>query len=115
MSQKQNRSPRHTIEPFAAALAGAESERQSGSSGERSYPDPLCLNRPHDYVDYDCPPDADQAADLCIDCPLMVLCLANARRTRPAWGVWGGVAWVAGRQLHLLDDERREKYLAQVA
>jgi hypothetical protein len=34
--------------------------------------------------------DADQAFDLCVDCPLMVQCGNFARANQEEYGVWGG-------------------------
>ena len=103
----RQRSPRRTTEDFAAALSGAHSERARGLAGrERRHPDPACLDNPAEYVDYAVPPARDEAQEMCLDCPLMQACLANAKRTLPAWGVLGGVAWVRGRQAHLLSPER---------
>ena len=114
MSKK--RSPRWTIEGFASALSGAASESAREVPFERrQFPDPLCIDAPEEYVDYVSPPDRATAAAMCNDCPLLDLCLANARRTRPAWGVWGGIAWAQGRQVHLLDEERRAQYLFDLA
>lgn len=114
MSQK--RSPRHTTASFASALAAAASERGRGVPHElREHPDPFCLDAPDVYVDFDLIPDQDTAFEMCADCPLMVECAASARRTKPAWGVWGGIAWLHGRQAHLLNDERMLELMAEAA
>lgn len=57
-------------------------------------------------MDYEgLPPDEETAAAMCAPCPLLQLCFDNARRTKPGTGVWGGVAWDLGRQVHLLSEE----------
>lgn len=71
------------------------------AASEDGHPQPLCQGRPGEYVDYEAVPSEAEAAALCAECPLLVECLANARRTKPAWGVWGGIAWIDGRQAHL--------------
>lgn len=70
-------------------------------------PQPTCLDNPEAWVDYDTPqmPSAELAERMCEPCPLRELCLENARRTKPIWGVWGGKVWVLGRQADLLDEE----------
>ena len=70
-------------------------------------PQPACRWRPEEFVDYadDAIPSEVEAAGLCGGCPLLELCLENARRTKPGWGVLGGIAWVYGRQWHLVADE----------
>lgn len=76
---------------------------------DEDHDQPYCLERPDLYVDYDQPhPTRERAQEMCAPCPLIEMCLKNARHMKPGWGVWGGVAWVAGRQVHLLpeDDER---------
>lgn len=107
----RKRSPRRTIETFAAALSGAASERLSGiENADRRFRDPLCLDDPS-YTDYEVPPRQDEAMEKCLDCPLFVLCAENARRTKPQWTIMGGVAWVQGRQAHLLSPDRLAELL----
>lgn len=64
-------------------------------------PSPLCKDRTFEFTDYITPPTAKQAAELCADCPLISLCLDDARRTKPKWGVQGGVAWEGGVPVEL--------------
>ncbi len=91
---------------FDAALdAAAEEAALNVPAKERRYPDPHCLNRPDLFVDYVIPPSAEEAEELCDGCPLFALCRASARRAKPAWGVWGGVAYVDGRSAHLPEAE----------
>lgn len=72
-------------------------------------PQPLCHENPGPWMDYGYPlPKEHEADDLCLPCPLMAACLRNAKHRQPAFGVWGGLAWIGGRQVRLLklDDER---------
>lgn len=72
-------------------------------------PQPLCLERPDEYVDYDYPLPSPEAAEaLCAPCEIREACLANAKHRKPAWGIWGGLIWVNGRQAQLMapDDPR---------
>jgi hypothetical protein len=69
-------------------------------------PAPDCWGHEDEYADY-APadmPDKELAELLCERCPLLAICGANARHRRPAYGVWGGVAWTAGRQAHLMKE-----------
>lgn len=73
-------------------------------------PQPLCHERPEEYVDYGYPlPTARQAEELCIECPLYLLCRKAAKHKPPAWGIRGGLVYVQGRQVQLMarDDPRR--------
>ena len=86
-------------------------------------PQPLCKDRPEEFVDYGYPlPTRRQAADLCRACPFKTgygkpgdesyieedICLKNAKHRGQQWGIWGGLVFVAGRQAALMshDDER---------
>lgn len=70
----------------------------------KPYPQPLCADRPAEFVDYELRPSAREAMALCGPCPLFDLCAADARRKRPAWGIRAGVVWVRGRRAHTLAD-----------
>lgn len=86
---------RRPIQLYTDALAAAHASRRA--------PQPLCLNRSDEFVDYPVGqhPDEQGAAEMCADCPLLDVCNLNARQQAPAHGVWGGIAWVNGRQAHL--------------
>jgi hypothetical protein len=58
---------------------------------------PDCKDRPDEFVMYDIPPTKDRAKALCAECPLLQMCGADARITKPGWGIWGGNVWVDGR------------------
>lgn len=64
-------------------------------------PAPLCAGREAEYVDYDASPSQDEAEEMCVDCPLYLACRKSAELVRPAWGVWGGIAWEGGKRAHL--------------
>ena len=61
---------------------------------------PACNNDPT-FTLYETAPSVDEAREMCAPCPLLDLCRASALETKPAWGVWGGIVWVMGRQYHL--------------
>lgn len=99
-----------TIDAFARVLEGAVAEDGA--------PRPLCDGRSAEYIDYvGWVPSEQHAAALCAGCPLLDACLANARRVKPGWGVHGGIAWIDGRQAHLMpeDDERWETWVRNPA
>lgn len=84
------------------------------STAEDGSPRPLCDGRPGEFIDYgEHVPDESAAARLCAGCPLFEPCLVNARRVKPGWGVWGGIAWIDGRQAHLMpeDDEHWDTWV----
>lgn len=83
-----------TTDAFAGAL------ERAAKDGDQ--PQPLCAGRTAEFSDYSHVPGEQEAADLCAGCPLITLCLDNAKRTKMKWGIWGGVAWVGGRQAHLI-------------
>ena len=62
-------------------------------------PQPLCLDRTAEFADYTMAPTPKQAEELCEPCPLLALCKASARKTRPAWGVHGGEHWDMGKRI----------------
>ncbi|MDL5351132.1 WhiB family transcriptional regulator [Microbacterium sp. zg-YB36] len=76
-------------------------------------PQPDCWEHSDEFSDYEMAdmPDRETAELLCSRCPLLQVCAANARHRKPAWGVFGGVAYVNGRQAHLLaeDDPRLQE------
>lgn len=88
-------------EEFARALFLARKHREDP---DVKMPQPLCLDRAAEYSDYpeDDAPDEQTALDMCEPCPLFELCRASALQTKPAHGVWGGIAWDDGRQVHWL-------------
>ncbi|MFF2388928.1 WhiB family transcriptional regulator [Agromyces sp. NPDC058104] len=55
-----------------------------------------CLGREATYALYRNAPGPDVARALCEGCPLLELCDAVAKVTKPAWGVWGGIAYYQG-------------------
>jgi len=65
-------------------------------------PQPLCLDRQAEFSDYEESPDEPTARAMCVDCPLLAVCLESAMQSKPDWGVWGGIAWDQGRQVHWL-------------
>ncbi len=73
-------------------------------------PQPDCAGRPEEFVDYSYSemPDKELAELLCSRCPLIEVCLKNARHRKPKWGVYGGLVYVDGRQVALMaeDDPR---------
>lgn len=82
-----------------AAQTDFELALEFAHSQPERFPQPYCKDEPGPYVDYDYPlPSAEDAADLCEPCPLLLLCAEHARKRRVQWGVWGGGVWVAGRQ-----------------
>lgn len=99
---------RRALRPYSEALSEA--------GRDPSAPQPLCRWQPETYVDYDedSIPDEFEAQELCIECPLFELCFDNARRTHPGWGVWGGVAWVNGRQWHLATEEEKRSTISEL-
>lgn len=81
-------------------------------SGEK-IPREKCQGNPDPWTEYGYPlPSAEEADALCKGCwfyeNLNNVCLRNAKHRGPAWGVWGGVVFINGRQAHLMaeDDER---------
>lgn len=68
-------------------------------------PQPLCEGRSAEFVDYEVGqhPDEATAAAMCAGCPLLEMCLTNARQQMPVHGVWGGIAWIDRRQAHLIE------------
>ena len=42
------------------------------------------------------PSDVEAAKALCLDCPVLQMCLAGALERREPWGVWGGELFLAG-------------------
>ena len=87
-------------------------------------PQPHCWGHSDEFVDYEAAdmPDKELAELLCSRCPFKRghsqpgredyvepdICGKNARHRKPEWGVLGGIAWVNGRQAHLMaaDDPR---------
>lgn len=56
---------------------------------------PLCLGREAEFVDYEVPPSAEAAKEMCRGCPVFDLCDSYATKVqRPTWGVWAGRVWV---------------------
>jgi hypothetical protein len=66
-------------------------------------PQPKCVERFDLYVDYDKPPNEEEAKELCSGCPLLDICRRSALADKPAWGVKGGIAWDEGKQRHWLE------------
>lgn len=95
MTTRSPRRPKRNLSDWDVAINAAFLDAKE--------PQPFCLDKPERFADYGYPlPSRDEADDACLDCPLMQLCLQNARHMRPKWGIWGGVVWVYGRQAHLL-------------
>lgn len=69
-------------------------------------PQYLCRGREDEFAHYEESPQKEVAEALCADCPLRALCLASAKKEKPAWGVRGGVAWDMGRQVHWVRMQR---------
>lgn len=42
------------------------------------------------------PADVESAKAMCLDCPMVQLCLEGALERREPWGVWGGQLFLAG-------------------
>lgn len=90
---------RSMLPEFAGALMNAYDDE--------SLPQPGCLDQPDIFVDYEAKdlPTPEDAAYLCAPCPLRELCLENAKRVKPQWGVLGGAVWVRGRRIDSLNEE----------
>lgn len=58
----------------------------------RRYPGTPCAQNPADWLD---PSSRGHTARACRTCPALAHCAAEARRTRPAYGMWAGV-WIDG-------------------
>ena len=54
---------------------------------------PKCAGLEAMYVDYDRPPSAPEAMEMCSGCPIMDQCKAYARDVKPKWGVWHGIVY----------------------
>lgn len=82
---------------FEIAIAQAEKDPNR--------PQPACVGHSDEFVDYEPEdvPDEETAALLCERCPLLALCYKSATKSKPEWGVWGGVAWYQGKQLRWLE------------
>lgn len=78
-------------------------------------PQPGCLEQADIFSDYTTLPSAEEAEYLCAPCPLLELCLANARRVKPHWTVQGGLAWVRGRPASSHDPKDLEVILDEIA
>lgn len=119
-----SRRPKKDLEAYRLVLEAAH-------VGEG--PQPLCQDRPEEFVDYGYPLPAPAAVEkLCSACPLKTgrgnpgepgyvpedICLTNAKHRGPQWGIYGGVLFIQGRQAALMreDDERlRDPDLINVA
>lgn len=66
-------------------------------------PQPACIDHSDEFCDFEVPPDEETAALLCERCPLLALCYESATKSKPAWGVQGGVTWLEGRQIRWLE------------
>lgn len=42
-------------------------------------------------------PTSEQAAEMCVSCPVLEMCAAWADKEKPAWGVVGGDVWLDGK------------------
>lgn len=62
--------------------------------------EPKCFGNPEDYVDYKHMPTAEEAEEMCIECPLYSLHREWAIITKPKTGVHGGLVFVEGKQAH---------------
>lgn len=104
----RSRYGRRALLPYSEALTAAQRSAKA--------PQPYCSDRPDEYVDYDedSIPSEEEAAAMCAPCPLRDLCLDNARRTQPGWGVWGGVAWVERRWWHLATAEEKSSIISSL-
>lgn len=106
------RKPKVDLPEYTKAMNDAHEEvvQPDGSV----IPHPKCDDNPGPYADYGYPlPTQAEAEALCEGCwfyeQLNNVCLRNGKHRAPAWGIRGGVAFVEGRQVHLLahDDPRR--------
>lgn len=86
---------KHDLPEYTQALNDAH----SGAG-----PAPDCDGLQSEFADYSIEdlPSKSLAELMCERCPLLDICNKNARHVRPNWGVVGGIAWVEGRQAHLM-------------
>lgn len=83
---------RDPIEVFDHALSIARRHEDA--------PQPACIGRPAQFVDYVNPPSEEEARQMCAPCPLLMLCRKAASKSNTQWGVQGGIVWANGRQYH---------------